>query len=149
MDLLTLADWKAVAAIPTEPDPLFDADVDARYCELRKQSRTKQNRRSDARPCTDTNCARCLEIQPYPQQYEERSGPGGRCYCARYGRRTSRSMRAFWLPSRPEDLQLRFFRVGQCCFVCFGHKRTVGPASLVRTYMKSTTKVAESSHSIG
>ena len=37
MDLLTSADWRAVAAIPTEPDPLFSADVDARYCELRKQ----------------------------------------------------------------------------------------------------------------
>lgn len=37
MDLLTLADWKAVAAIPSEPDPLFGADVDARYCELRKR----------------------------------------------------------------------------------------------------------------
>ena len=37
MDLLTLADWEAVAAIPSEPDPLFGADVDARYCELRKR----------------------------------------------------------------------------------------------------------------
>ena len=37
MDVLTLADWEAVAAIPSEPDPLFGADVDARYGELRKR----------------------------------------------------------------------------------------------------------------
>lgn len=37
MDLLTLADWRAVAAISIEPDPLFGADVDARYCELRRR----------------------------------------------------------------------------------------------------------------
>ena len=37
MDLLTLADWRVIAAIPAEPDPLFSADVDARYCELCKR----------------------------------------------------------------------------------------------------------------
>jgi hemerythrin-like domain-containing protein len=37
MDLLTLADWEAVAAIPSEPDPLFGADVGALYFELRKR----------------------------------------------------------------------------------------------------------------
>jgi hemerythrin-like domain-containing protein len=37
MDLLTSADWQTVAAIPAEPDPLFGADVDARYCKLREQ----------------------------------------------------------------------------------------------------------------
>ena len=37
--LLTAADWAAVAAIPAEPDPLFEADSDARYGELRRQIR--------------------------------------------------------------------------------------------------------------
>jgi hemerythrin-like domain-containing protein len=37
VELLTPADWAAVAAIPTEPDPLFEADFDARYSELREQ----------------------------------------------------------------------------------------------------------------
>lgn len=37
VELLTSADWAAVAAIPTEPDPVFGADFDARYSELRKQ----------------------------------------------------------------------------------------------------------------
>lgn len=37
MQLLTSADWKAVAAIPTEPDPVFGDGVDARYGELRKR----------------------------------------------------------------------------------------------------------------
>jgi len=35
--LLTAADWKAVSAIPTEPDPLFGTDFDERYRELRQQ----------------------------------------------------------------------------------------------------------------
>ena len=37
VELLTSADWAAVAAIPTEPDPLFGVDFDARYSELRRQ----------------------------------------------------------------------------------------------------------------
>ncbi len=37
VELLTPADWAAVAAIPTEPDPLFGVDFDARYSELRRQ----------------------------------------------------------------------------------------------------------------
>jgi len=37
VELLTPADWAAVAAIPTEPDPLFGSDFDARYSELREQ----------------------------------------------------------------------------------------------------------------
>lgn len=37
VELLTSDDWTAVAAISTEPDPLFGADFDARYNELRKQ----------------------------------------------------------------------------------------------------------------
>jgi len=37
MELLTSEDWRAVAAIPTELDPVFGADVDARYSELRKR----------------------------------------------------------------------------------------------------------------
>ena len=37
VELLTPADWAAVAAIPTEPDPLFGVDFDARYSELRGQ----------------------------------------------------------------------------------------------------------------
>ena len=34
--LLTAADWAAVAAIPAEPDPLFGTDFDQRYAELRR-----------------------------------------------------------------------------------------------------------------
>ena len=38
VELLTLADWLAVAAIPTEPDPLFGSDdSQARYAELRRR----------------------------------------------------------------------------------------------------------------
>ena len=37
VELLTSDDWAAVAAIPTEPDPLFGTDFDARYSELRRQ----------------------------------------------------------------------------------------------------------------
>jgi hemerythrin-like domain-containing protein len=37
VELLTAADWKAVSAIPTEPDPLFGTDSDERYRELRQQ----------------------------------------------------------------------------------------------------------------
>ena len=37
VELLTPADWAAVAAIPIEPDPLFGDDSDARYGELREQ----------------------------------------------------------------------------------------------------------------
>jgi hemerythrin-like domain-containing protein len=37
VELLTSADWAAVAVIPSEPDPLFGADFDARYQELRRQ----------------------------------------------------------------------------------------------------------------
>ena len=37
VELLTSADWAAVASIPTEPDPLFGDDSDARYSELRQQ----------------------------------------------------------------------------------------------------------------
>ena len=44
MELLTPDDWKAVAAIPAEPDPLFGADVDARYVVLRKRIEDKANR---------------------------------------------------------------------------------------------------------
>ena len=36
-ELLTATDWAAVAAIPTEPDPLFDPNSDPRYSELRRQ----------------------------------------------------------------------------------------------------------------
>ena len=37
VELLTSADWAAVAAISSEPDPVFGADFDVRYGELRKQ----------------------------------------------------------------------------------------------------------------
>ena len=37
MQLLQPADWRAVADIPPEPDPLFGAGVDARYQELRER----------------------------------------------------------------------------------------------------------------
>lgn len=37
MRLLTPADWTAVAAIPTEPDPIFGGSTDARYSELRRR----------------------------------------------------------------------------------------------------------------
>jgi len=37
VELLTPADWAAVAAIPSESDPLFGPDFDARYQELRWQ----------------------------------------------------------------------------------------------------------------
>ena len=37
VELLTSDDWAAVAAIPTESDPLFGTDFDARYSELRRQ----------------------------------------------------------------------------------------------------------------
>jgi hemerythrin-like domain-containing protein len=37
VEVLDSADWAAVAAIPTEPDPLFGADSDTRYRELRRQ----------------------------------------------------------------------------------------------------------------
>ena len=37
IELLTPADWAAVAAIPIEADPLFGDDSDARYNELREQ----------------------------------------------------------------------------------------------------------------
>ena len=37
VELLTSADWAAVAAIPSESDPLFGPDFDARYEELRRQ----------------------------------------------------------------------------------------------------------------
>ena len=37
VELLTSADWAAVAAIPTEPDPVLGTDFDARYSELRRQ----------------------------------------------------------------------------------------------------------------
>ena len=37
VELLTRADWAAVAAIPAESDPLFGPDFDARYQELRRQ----------------------------------------------------------------------------------------------------------------
>jgi hemerythrin-like domain-containing protein len=37
MQLLTSADWTAVAAIPAEPDPVFGDGTDARYSELRKR----------------------------------------------------------------------------------------------------------------
>ena len=36
VELLTSADWAAVAAIPVESDPLFGPDFDARYQELRR-----------------------------------------------------------------------------------------------------------------
>ncbi|HKO66728.1 MAG TPA: hemerythrin domain-containing protein [Burkholderiaceae bacterium] len=36
IELLTLADWLAIAAIPSEPDPLFGADLNPRYAELRR-----------------------------------------------------------------------------------------------------------------
>jgi len=36
VELLTATDWAAVAAISTEPDPLFGTDFDARYQELRR-----------------------------------------------------------------------------------------------------------------
>jgi hemerythrin-like domain-containing protein len=37
VELLTPADWAAVAAIPLESDPLFGPDFDARYQDLRRQ----------------------------------------------------------------------------------------------------------------
>jgi hemerythrin-like domain-containing protein len=37
LELLTAADWAAVAAIPIETDPLFGTDFDARYQQLRAQ----------------------------------------------------------------------------------------------------------------
>jgi hemerythrin-like domain-containing protein len=37
VELLTAADWAAVAAIPSESDPLFGPDFDARYEELGRQ----------------------------------------------------------------------------------------------------------------
>lgn len=37
MRLLSAADWRAVAAIPAEPDPVFGGGTDARYSELRKR----------------------------------------------------------------------------------------------------------------
>jgi hemerythrin-like domain-containing protein len=37
VEVLTSADWAAVAAIPTEPDPLFGGNFDLRYQELRRQ----------------------------------------------------------------------------------------------------------------
>lgn len=37
VELLTPADWAAVAAIPSEPDPLFGVDFDACYRALRRQ----------------------------------------------------------------------------------------------------------------
>ena len=43
VELLTPADWAAVAAIPTEPDPLFGSDFDARYSELRRQIARETN----------------------------------------------------------------------------------------------------------
>ena len=36
-ELLTATDWAAVAAIPTEPDPLFGPNSDPRYSELRRE----------------------------------------------------------------------------------------------------------------
>jgi hemerythrin-like domain-containing protein len=39
VELLDPADWAVIAAIPTEPDPLFGADGDARFSELRRQVR--------------------------------------------------------------------------------------------------------------
>jgi len=36
-ELLTATDWAAVAAIPTEPDPLFGPNSDPRYGELRRE----------------------------------------------------------------------------------------------------------------
>lgn len=37
MQLLTSADWTAVAAVPDEPDPVFGGGADALYGELRKR----------------------------------------------------------------------------------------------------------------
>ena len=37
VELLNQADWAVIAAIPAEPDPLFGADGDARFAELRRQ----------------------------------------------------------------------------------------------------------------
>jgi hemerythrin-like domain-containing protein len=37
LELLTAADWAALAAIPVEPDPLFGTEFDARYQQLREQ----------------------------------------------------------------------------------------------------------------
>ena len=37
VELLTSADWAAIAAIPIEPDPLFGIDFDACYRALRRQ----------------------------------------------------------------------------------------------------------------
>jgi hemerythrin-like domain-containing protein len=37
VELLTMADWLAVAAIATEPDPLFGTDSQPRYEELRRR----------------------------------------------------------------------------------------------------------------
>lgn len=44
MDLLTQADWQEIAVIPAEPDPLFGADVDASYFELRKRIEDQSER---------------------------------------------------------------------------------------------------------
>lgn len=46
VELLTAADWAAVAAIPSASDPLFGPDFDARYQELRRQiARTARDER--------------------------------------------------------------------------------------------------------
>ena len=37
VQLLTPADWATVAAVPAEPDPLFGADFEQRYRELRRR----------------------------------------------------------------------------------------------------------------
>jgi hemerythrin-like domain-containing protein len=35
VEFLQFSDWEAIAAVPTEPDPLFGSDFDARYRALR------------------------------------------------------------------------------------------------------------------